>query len=156
MKLDSARWLATLRARKRAVLRALLPALILSAASATGCMAMPAVPSGAHEHGDAHAAHHGDSHEARQAVEPRPTPCPHCPLDSGSGNVGHEGCAFAEVRDGEATYAKDPTWKAPPLIVGSRLPAASAAPPLIATANRAAKVLTATPHLNLRHCVLLI
>ncbi len=60
MRLNSANWLAPLRARKHVLLRVLLPMLAASALSAPACAAMlaaAATPEVQHAHGGAHVAH---------------------------------------------------------------------------------------------------
>jgi hypothetical protein len=158
MRLDPRRWLATLRARRRAVLCILLPAFAVSAASAPACAAMARAqrePASVHEHGDAHAAHHGSAHRTTQ-THPLSPACPHCPLGSGDANDGHASCAIADAQSTDTTSAKSAPWKAPQPIMDLRLPAASAAPPLIATALKQAEPFTVAIPPTLRHRVLLI
>ena len=158
MRLDPRRWLGTLRAFRRAVLCILLPAFAVSAASAPACAAMARAqrePASVREHGDAHAAHHGSAQPTAE-TDPLFPACPHCPLGSGDANGGHASCAIADAQSGDTAYAKSAPWKAPPPIMDLRLPAASAAPPLIATALKQAEPLTVAIPLTLRHRVLLI
>src|SRR5688572_13508254 len=108
MRLDTGRWLATLRAHKRAVLCLLLPALAFSAAAWPACAAMaPALAEAAavHEHGGNHGTHHGGAQPAREAEHPT-TVCPHCPLEAGSANVGHASCKIADAKTGDTAYAE--------------------------------------------------
>lgn len=157
MGLDAARWLATLRTRKRALLCVLLPAFALSTVSGAACATVMAAPSmvvGGHEHGGAHAQHSG-AHES--APEPRSVPCPHCPLDAGSANVGHAACTIADSQVGAVTPAKDASQHPPVLVVRDwTLPAARATPPLIASLTAVAEPPAPTVPLNLLHCVLVI
>lgn len=158
MKLDPARWLPLLRARKRAVLCAVLPALALASAAGTACAATLAAPAPTHASvhavADTHAAHHAAGHG-----EHSPAPaeaCPHCPLESGGANVGHAACAIdAGQDDGGAAPGKSVVEHQPPLPHDWLLPAARAAPPLIAAAPDVAPLASALP-LTLRYCSLLI
>lgn len=154
MKLDPARWLPLLRARKRAILLAVLPALALASAAGTACAATHAEPAAAHAAGDAHVAHHVAGHDEHSSAPAQP--CPHCPLESGSANAGHSACAIDEGQDGGgAAPAKSVVEHQAPLTHEWLLPAARAAPPLIAAPSDVAPAAGARP-LTLRYCSLLI
>ena len=158
MRPNPARWLATLRTHKRAVLRALLPAVALAAVSGPACAAMAAAPEVApavQEHGGSHT-QHGDAH-AHAAEQPLSGPCPHCPLEAGGANVGHTTCAIADGHDSGVAPAQSAPHELPPVLVRDwTLPAARAAPPLIATPAGAEQAPPPKLPLNLVHCVLVI
>ena len=154
------RWLNALRTRKRGILCALLPALALSATSASACAAML----GRHSHRGAephlvapHDAHHGLAHD-QQPDAPSTRTCPHCPLDSGPANAAHSACAATDNPDqGPTAPIKDSSERAPLSLVPSwRLPAARAAPPLLLSFREPTTALCGTVSLNLVHCVLLL
>jgi len=154
MRLDVGRWLLTLRKRKRAVLCALLPAFIFSTVATPACAAMARAPK---ETPAVHGHAHHDHAQPPAATDTPPSPrCPHCPLDSGNANVDHASCTIADAQSADAAYAKGGAWKAPPPIMDLRLPAASAAPPLITTALKQAEPFTVAIPLTLHHRVLLI
>ncbi len=113
-----------------------------------------------------HAAHHAaapherDGHAAAHdspPESPEGRPCPHCPLASAA-NVGHEVCAATESPDHGGFVAAKDTGERPQLALAPNwlLPAARAAPPLIANLHpRAVPPVAAVP-LRVAHCVLLI
>jgi len=156
-RMGSARWLATLRAHKHALLRALLPVFALAVVTAPACAAAMAAPHasvGTHLHDHTHA---HDGHSPQPAPESPTPPCSHCPLDAGAANVGHATCTIADGQDGAVALAKDVPQELPLLPVHDwTLPAARAAPPLIVTLPRSPKPLAATVPLNIRHCVFVI
>jgi hypothetical protein len=157
MRLGPARWLATLRAHKRALLCALVPAFALATVSGPACAAMAAAPDAAvaQDHGGAHA-QHGDAHE-HAPEQPVSAPCPHCPLESGGANVGHATCTITDGHGGAVAPTKDASQELPPVLVRDwTLPAARAAPPLIALPATAEQPLPPKVPLNLVHCVLVI
>jgi hypothetical protein len=157
MRLCSAAWLATLRARKRALLYALVPAFALAAVSGPACAAMAAAPDPAaatHDHGGH--AQPGDAHE-HAPEQPLSVPCPHCPLEAGGANVGHTVCTTAAGHDDVAAPAKAASQESPPALTRNwALPAAVAVPPLIATPAAAEEPPQPKVPLNLLHCVLVI
>ena len=154
MRLNSANWLAPLRARKHSLLRVLLPMLAASALSAPACAAMlaaAATPEVQHAHGGAHVAH-----PAAQPSQPT-QPCPHCPLEAGLAPLGHEVCVVTDslADDGaaRADAPSDPT-PAPVLVASWLLPAARAAP--VQPSAFTTPALVSSVSLNVLHCVLLI
>jgi hypothetical protein len=163
MRPNPACWLATLRTRKRALLWALLPAFTLAAAAGPACTATAAAPhvgSAVHEHGGAHEQHgaahaHGDA--TAHAPENPSAPCPHCPLEAGGANLGHATCTIANGHDGGAAPAQSAPHELPPVLVRDwTLPAARAAPPLIATPAGAERSPPPKLPLHLVHCILVI
>jgi hypothetical protein len=155
MWLDPRRWLAASRVRRRAVLYVLLPVFILSAAPGSACAAMRATPHAA-QHAPAAHAHHGHAAHGAQPAAPQPHTCPHCPLQAA--DVGHGTCAATESPDhGGFAPAKDTTER-PSLALAPNwsLPAARAAPPLIANLHPPPTAPTRAVPLNIAHCVLLI
>jgi hypothetical protein len=104
-----------------------------------------------HAHGSNTATHDGES------TPPQLRACPHCPLASAA-NVGHGVCVATEGPDhGGFATAKDASER-PPLVLTPNwlLPAAGAAPPLIANLSPQAAPAVAAISLNTAYCVLLI
>jgi hypothetical protein len=153
MRLNSANWLAPLRAREHALLRVLLPMLAASALSAPACAAMLAAattPEVQHAHGGAHVAHDAQPSQPTQ-------PCPHCPLEAGLAPLGHEVCVVTDsLTDDSAARADSPSDPTPPpvLVASWLLPAARAAP--VQPSAFTTPALVSSVSLNVLHCVLLI
>jgi hypothetical protein len=155
MKLDPGSWLKRLRAQKRAVLCAVLPALALASATGMACPATRAAPSAEHGGHGAMATHHAGAHDAQPTAPTQQQTCPHCPLESGAANVGHAACVIDDGQDGGGTApGKSVVEYPPPPANDWLLPPARAAPLLLAAPIRAA--LAAAIPLTLRYCSLLI
>lgn len=153
MRLNSANWLAPLRARKHSLLRVLLPMLAASALSAPACAAMlaaAATPEVQHAHGGTHVVH-----AAAQPSQPT-QPCPHCPLEAGLAPLGHDVCVVTDsLTDDGAARADSANDPIPPVLVASwLLPAARAAP--VQPSAVTTPALVSSVSLNVLHCVLLI
>jgi hypothetical protein len=102
--------------------------------------------------------HHG--HTAANDSPPasqQPHSCPHCPLTSAA-NVGHDVCAATESPDHSGfVVAKDTTERLQLALAPNwRLPAARAAPPLIANVHPRPAPLAAAVPLRITHCVLVV
>jgi len=134
----------------------LLPAFAMSATSAPACAAMRTTPDTAHHAASPHAQHdHAAAHHATGHA-PQPRTCPHCPLKAA--DIGHGACAAAESPDhGGFAPLKDMSER-PSLALASSwlLPAARAAPPLIANLHPPPTPPVPAVPLNVAHCVLLI
>lgn len=146
-----------LRRWRRTILLASFPAMLASALSAGTCIAMPATRTPAHAThipAAAETAHHHHASRADTRAAPElPTPCPHCPFDSGAANTATFDCAPTDARDGAPPPSAEPA-ASPPTSHSST--AAHAIAPLIRAAPARASPLPAHVPLNLRYCVLLI
>jgi hypothetical protein len=163
-------WLTALRRKRRGVLLALLPALLLWTASGSACLAMLAgdlQPSHAAAqsepvgHGNAHGEH---THAAHTHVAPSheqapPAPshdCPHCPPHHGTDATAHAACVDSTDTPTSQATSSGLTFAAWLPSARSTLQIASPIPPLILLPRR--NVDPPPPHvpLNIRHCVLLV
>jgi hypothetical protein len=162
-------WLTTLRRKRRGVLLALLPALLLWTASGSACLAMLAgdmPPSAAArsepaKHGTAHDkhAHAAHTHAAPSHEQAPPTPshdCPHCPPHHGTDATAHAACVDSTDTPASQATSSSLTFAAWLPTARSALQVASPIPPLISLPRR--NVDPPPPHvpLNIRHCVLLV
>jgi hypothetical protein len=102
--------------------------------------------------------HHGHAaaHDSEPA-SPKPRPCAHCPLAS-TADVGHDVCAASESPDHGGFVAAKDAGERPQLALAPNwlLPAARAAPPLIAHLHPRAVSPAASIPLRIWHCALLI
>jgi hypothetical protein len=165
MRIPGGHLLATLRRRRQRVVAALLPALLLSFATGSSCLAMSmghgmGTPSSDQQPTQAapmgHMAHHDDP-AARPAHAPNEPTCPHCQTADQPTAASHSACGASDVSATGGPFAKYSAAdvRLPVLTSWVPLPLTPAPPLIRAAAPRRGASASEVP-LSIRHCVLLI
>jgi hypothetical protein len=166
MRIPSGNLLASLRRRRYGVVATLLPALLLSFATGSSCLAMSmnlgAAESPAHaEHSHAAPMANMGGHDAAVAPVPAHPPagpaCPHCRMADQPTAASHFACGAADVAAPPSAFAKHASADAQPLLAAGWVPLPTTpAPPLIRAATISRGIIAPLVPLHIRHCALLI